>query len=173
MGGDGFHVDQVLPAGLEPVEFSAPSPYHFTGGYFGITMRAGLDQMRTRSTAVRSVANAKFRGNRHRRFSWLRAGVGLIMVFSAAFAVAVSWSGPTAEAASTCGTSGTMSTSGTHFSCTYTVSSNSGLEDSFTVPAGVTSLDVVAVGAAGGAGGGDGGGGGSGGSGASVEDSAV
>jgi hypothetical protein len=71
-----------------------------------------------------------------------------------------------ASAAAPCGSTGTLSSSGATTTCTYTGAG----QDAFTVPAGVTSLKVTAVGAAGG------GGGlalGAPGPGASVQDSAV
>ena len=109
-------------------------------------LRAG-DAMRflgCRSTSWRSVAV-----------------VGLAGGCAAAF-------GPVAgaSAAAPCGSAGTLSSSGATATCTYTGAG----QDTFTVPAGVTSLKVTAVGAAGG------GGGlalGAPGSGASVQDSAV
>ncbi|HEY5198588.1 MAG TPA: hypothetical protein VIJ51_16320, partial [Solirubrobacteraceae bacterium] len=72
--------------------------------------------------------------------------------------------GGSAQAASPCG-SVTPVISGTTESCTYTSAGTYG----FTVPTGVSSLDVTAVGAAGG----NGASRGAGGSGASVEDTAV
>jgi Putative Ig domain len=74
------------------------------------------------------------------------------------------------SALSPCGTSGVYSSAGATATCTYTSGGYAGLTDTFTVPAGVSSVDVVAVGASGGTGG-DGSSGG--GQGASVEDTSV
>ena len=52
----------------------------------------------------------------------------------------------TATAAGPCG-SGTMSSTDTVITCTY---ASTGSEDTFTVPAGVTSVHVVAIGGSGG-----------------------
>jgi hypothetical protein len=68
---------------------------------------------------------------------------------------------------SPCGTSGVYSSAGATATCTYTSGFYGGLTDTFTVPAGVSSLDVVAAGAAGGSEWAFGG------PGASVEDTAV
>jgi hypothetical protein len=54
-----------------------------------------------------------------------------------------------ASAASACGNAGTLSTSAGVSTCTYTAAG----EDTFSVPAGVTQVSVVAIGGAGGAGG--------------------
>jgi hypothetical protein len=54
-----------------------------------------------------------------------------------------------ARAASPCGTAGILSSEGSARSCTYTTAG----EDTFAVPSGVGSIEVVAVGGAGGAGG--------------------
>jgi hypothetical protein len=70
-----------------------------------------------------------------------------------------------ASADNPCGSSGVLSQVGSVQTCTYTAAGT----DTFTVPSGVSSLDVVAIGAAGGAGDA----GGPGGLGASVEDTAV
>lgn len=56
---------------------------------------------------------------------------------------------PVALAAGPCGSSGVYAVSGSTATCTY---SAQGTEDTFTVPGGVTSLSVTAVGAPGGAG---------------------
>ena len=74
------------------------------------------------------------------------------------------------SALSPCGTSGVYSSAGATATCTYTSGGYAGLTATFTVPAGVSSVDVVAVGASGGTGG-DGSSGG--GQGASVEDTSV
>ena len=57
--------------------------------------------------------------------------------------------GAQATAAGSCGTSGVFSQSGASATCTY---ANPGTEDTFTVPDGVSSVSVTAVGAPGGAG---------------------
>ena len=67
-----------------------------------------------------------------------------------------------AQADGPCGSQGVYSTSGNIATCTYPTAG----QDTFVVPEGVTSIDVIAAGAAGGAGGN---GGGAGGAGASVE----
>jgi hypothetical protein len=54
-----------------------------------------------------------------------------------------------ADAATPCGANGVLSGAGTHFSCEYTTVG----EDTFSVPAGLTSVSVVAIGAPGGNGG--------------------
>ena len=71
------------------------------------------------------------------------------------------------SALSPCGTAGVYSSAGATATCTYTSDYYAGLTDTFTVPAGVGSLDVVAAGAEGGSEWA------SGGQGASVEDTAV
>jgi hypothetical protein len=55
----------------------------------------------------------------------------------------------TATAAAPCGSSGTYAQAGTTATCTYT---GAGTEDTFAVPAGVSSLNVTAIGAPGGSG---------------------
>jgi hypothetical protein len=87
---------------------------------------------------------------------------GAAMVLVGPTAAAVAGSGTVAQAADGCTGTGTVT-------CTYTGAGAS----AFTVPAGVTSLDVTAVGAAGGADTCTAVGGGTGGPGASVEDKAV
>ena len=88
-------------------------------------------------------------------------GVAVVVVLVEAGSFA---GGPAvASAAAPCGTNGVFSQSGSTASCTYTTTG----QDTFTVPAGVSSLQVTAVGAAGGVGGGgfgasDGGAGGQG-----------
>jgi hypothetical protein len=81
-----------------------------------------------------------------------------------------------AAAATPCGTSGVFSQSGSAATCKYG-GDGSAFTDTFSVPSGVSSVDVIAVGAAGGTGNcctSNGlGGGASGGDGASVEDTAV
>jgi len=72
------------------------------------------------------------------------AAVGLAGGCVAAFAPVAG-----ASAAAPCGSTGTLSSSGATTTCTYTGAG----QDAFTVPAGVVSLKVTAVGAAGGAGG--------------------
>jgi hypothetical protein len=73
------------------------------------------------------------------RFAAVGAAVGIYIVLTAA---------PSAATGQTCGTAGTPSRglSGTTFTCTYMTTG----EDSFTVPAGISSIAVVAVGAPGG-----------------------
>jgi hypothetical protein len=55
-----------------------------------------------------------------------------------------------ASAATPCGAAGVFSAAGTTATCTY---KSAGTEDTFTVPGGVTNLDVIAIGAPGGNGG--------------------
>jgi hypothetical protein len=74
-----------------------------------------------------------------------RAGVAAVAVI----AVALITGARGALAASPCGTGGQYSQSGTTATCTYT---SAGTEDTFTVPAGISSLDVTAIGAHGGSG---------------------
>jgi hypothetical protein len=72
----------------------------------------------------------------------------LVGVLAATAAVSVLWAaagvGTAGAAVSPCGTAGTFSSSGSTASCTYTAPGF----DTFTVPVGVGTLDVVAVGAA-------------------------
>ena len=79
-----------------------------------------------------------------------RTGIGrllaVVVVAGAGLAVGVS-SG--AAAGAPCGSTGDYSTSGTTATCAYT---SAGTEDTFSVPTGVTSLSVTAVGASGGIG---------------------
>ena len=77
-----------------------------------------------------------------------RVGIGFCwLVLSAAAVCALGLIVPgVAAAASPCGTGGVFSTSGSTASCSYT----SPGQDTFTVPAGVSSLQVVAVGGQGG-----------------------
>jgi hypothetical protein len=59
--------------------------------------------------------------------------------------VAAALSAPASAAVGPCGTSGSLSTSGGTASCTYTATA----EDTFTVPTGVTDVQVDAIGAPG------------------------
>ena len=106
-----------------------------------------------------SVGEARRRG--------VRAAIvrGSLVVAAGGLAAAVGLAG-VASAAVVCGSTGTPSTAGTTAACTYTTSG----QDTFTVPAGVTSVDVTAVGAGGGIGGNSNA---SAGPGASVQDAAV
>jgi hypothetical protein len=99
---------------------------------------------------------------RWRRPSSLVVPFAVAVGVSALYALALAGS---AAAATPCGTNGGFSQSGTTATCTYTGAN----KYTFTVPSGVSSLDVIAVGADGGAGIF----GGAGGAGASVEDTAV
>jgi hypothetical protein len=79
---------------------------------------------------------------------WLQARV--VGVLAAAVALLGFWavpSAPVASASSPCGTAGSFSAPGPTYSCTYTMA---GMEDTFAVPTGVTSVAVSAVGAPGG-----------------------
>ena len=71
-----------------------------------------------------------------------------MFVACVALVVALIAGAPGALAASPCGTGGQFSQSGTRATCTYT---NPGTEDRFTVPAGVSTVSVMAIGAPGGA----------------------
>ena len=96
------------------------------------------------------------------------AGLAGLLVLVGAVVVGVSGASATITP---CGTNGYFSSAspGSTASCTYTTLGS----DTFTVPTGVSSLDVVAVGATGGAGAAGGNDLGLGGAGASVEDTAV
>jgi hypothetical protein len=74
-----------------------------------------------------------------------RSRVVAVLLSGVAMAVGLAGVG---SAASPCGSAGVLSTSGATQTCTYTATG----EDSFTVPAGVSSLHVVAVGGVGGGG---------------------
>jgi len=83
-------------------------------------------------------------GGRSQRRSWRVLGIAAAAGLSALWALAL---GGTAAAATPCGASGVFSQSGATATCTY---SYTGSEQSFTVPAGVGSVGVTAVGAPGG-----------------------
>jgi uncharacterized repeat protein (TIGR01451 family) len=100
-------------------------------------------------------------GARGRAVGLLAATASLLVLWALALA-------GSAAAATPCGTSGVFSQSGSTATCSYG-GSGSAFTDTFSVPSGVSSLDVIAVGAAGGAGLGGAGGG----AGASVEDTSV
>jgi uncharacterized repeat protein (TIGR01451 family) len=89
----------------------------------------------------RSFGEARRRG--------VRAAIvrGSLVVVAGGSAAAVGLAG-VASAEVVCGSTGTPSTAGTTAACAYTASG----QDTFTVPAGVTSVDVTAVGAGGGIG---------------------
>jgi hypothetical protein len=70
--------------------------------------------------------------------------------FAAVLASGLAFGASAALAASPCGTSGIFTATATGGSCTYSNAQNTGLSDTFTVPAGVSSITVVAVGGKGG-----------------------
>jgi hypothetical protein len=76
---------------------------------------------------------------------WLRAStVGALLAGSMALGV------PAALASGPCGTGGVFSATADGGSCRYSSAQNTGLTDTFTVPAGVNSVTVVTVGGMGG-----------------------
>jgi len=84
-------------------------------------------------------------GTRSRRTHIRRGLLAVAVAVGAGLAAGVSG----ASASSPCGSTGDYSTSGTTATCAYT---SAGIEDTFSVPTGVTSLSVTAVGASGGTG---------------------
>ena len=84
-------------------------------------------------------------GTRSRRTHIRRGLLAVAVAVGAGLAAGVSG----ASASSPCGSTGDYSTSGTTATCAYT---SAGTEDTFSVPTGVTSLSVTAVGASGGTG---------------------